>query len=71
MIETADVACGPRRPAQVVDRIEDSGDDPYLSGEFSAWLGDLGRQTTDPGDAARLAELRVLSERCAPNDLAR
>ena len=43
----------------------------YLSGEFSAWLGELARRTTDPRDAARVAELRVLSEGCAPSDLAR
>lgn len=41
----------------------------YLAGEISAWLGDLDRLTTDPVDAARVAELRNHTERSAPHEL--
>ena len=41
----------------------------YLSGEVSVRLGDLGGLTTDPAVAARVSELRIRLERCAPDRL--
>ena len=41
----------------------------YLSGEISVWLGELARLIDDPSAAARVAELRIRSERCAHHEL--
>jgi hypothetical protein len=41
----------------------------YLSGEISVWLGELAPLIADPSAAARVAELRIRSERCAPHEL--